>query len=238
MSKLSLIRNNEIVDTLVNDKRRRAVITTLPGMGLNLIYAIFNGAVGIIDNSVWYVSLAVYYTLLCAMRVISVSYARKVYDTGLISGLLHGDKNVEYDYAAEEKAWKVFGSCGVMLAIMSVALIGAVIMLVIGEGGKSYPGLMIYAVATYTFYKMVIAIINMIKVRKQKSILLGTLRNISYADALVSMLALQSAMFNSFGQDSGEMIPITNALFGAGVCIMIFALGIYMVYQARHKRFY
>ena len=70
--------------------------------------------------------------------------------------------------------------------------------------------------------------------RKEKSILLVTLRNISYADALVSILSLQTAMFAAFGQNSGRMIPITNALTGAGVCLMIFALGIYMVHKSKN----
>ena len=93
---------------------------------------------------------------------------------------------------------------------------------------------MIYAVATYTFYKLVMAITNMIKARKENSILLITLRNISYADALVSLLSLQTALFAAFGQDSGAMIPTMNALTGAGVCLMIFAVGIYMVHKSKN----
>ena len=107
-------------------------------------------------------------------------------------------------------------------------------MLVSGEGGKSYPGLMIYAVATYTFYKLGMAIRNMIKARKEKSLLLVTLRNISYADALVSILSLQTALFVAFGQDSEAIIPIFDALTGAGVCLMIFVLGVYMVYRSKN----
>lgn len=50
------------------------------GMGVNLVYAIFNGAIGIINCSAWCGSLSAYYILLCVMRFLSVSYARKVYD--------------------------------------------------------------------------------------------------------------------------------------------------------------
>lgn len=74
----------------------------------------------------------------------------------------------------------------------------------------------------------------MIKARKGISILLKTLRNINYADALVSLLSLQTALLSAFGQESGAMIPITNALTGAGVCLMIFALGIYMVRKSEN----
>ncbi len=133
----------------------------------------------------------------------------------------------------DARARRVYKNCGVMLSVSSIALGCAVIVLVLGEGGKSYPGLMIYAVATYTFYKLVMAITNMIKARKENSILLITLRNISYADVLVSILSLQTALFAAFGQDSEAIIPVLNALTGAGVCLMIAVLGIYMVHKSK-----
>ncbi len=229
-------KNNRIANTIITDTRLRTVLTTVPGMGLNLIYAVFNGAVGIISHSAWCGSLAAYYMLLCAMRFLSVSYAKKIYGGKLqiiLKKINKRNNNREIDESSLEiRAWKVYRNCGIMLSVSSIALGGAVIVLVSGQGGKSYPGLMIYAVATYTFYKLTMAIINMVKARKENSLLLTTLRNINYADALVSLLSLQTALFAAFGQNSGEMIPITNALAGEGVCIMIFVLGVYMVRRA------
>lgn len=233
---LPFTKHNQIANTLITDTRLRTVVFTVPGMGFNLIYAIFNGVIGVTNHSAWYGSLAAYYILLCVMRFLSVSYARKVYDGKIPWGKVHmGKNNSQKDEdSLEARAWRVYKNCGVMLSVSSIALGGAVIMLVLGEGGKSYPGLMIYAVATYTFYKLVMAITNMIKARKENSILLMALRNISYADALVSLLSLQTALFAAFGQNSGAMIPTMNALTGAGVCLMIFAVGIYMVHKSKN----
>lgn len=136
----------------------------------------------------------------------------------------------------EKREVKVYRNCGIMLSVMSIALGGAVIMLVSGEGGKSYPGLMIYAVATYTFYKLTMSIISMVKARKEKSVLLITLRYIGHSDALVSMLSLQTALFAAFGQESGKLIPIMNALTGAAICLMVLGLGIYMVHDAGKRQ--
>ena len=109
-------------------------------------------------------------------------------------------------------------------------------MLVCGEGGKKYPGVLIYAVAAYTFYKLIVAMRNVIMARKRDSALLSTLRNISYADALVSMLSLQTALFAAFGQDSEELIPLMNVLTGTAVCLMIFVLGILMVHKSKRTK--
>ena len=233
---LPFTKSNRITNTLITDSRLRTILFTVPGMGLNLIYAVFNGVIGIVNHSAWCGSLSAYYILLCVMRFLSVSYARKVYDGKFLWKKVQKDKGNRHksEDSLELRAWRVYRNCGVMLSVSSIALGGAVIMLVSGEGGKSYPGLMIYAVATYTFYKLGMAITNMIKARKANSILLVTLRDISYADALVSILSLQTALFAAFGQNSGTMIPITNALTGAGVCLMIFALGVYMIWKSKN----
>ncbi len=91
------------------------------------------------------------------------------------------------------------------------------------------------AVATYTFYKLTMSIINMIKARKEKSILSITLRYIGYSDALVSIFSLQTALFAAFGQQSGKLIPIMNTLTGTVICLMIMGLGIYMVCDAKKR---
>ena len=198
-------------------------------MGLNLIYAIFNGVIGFMNFSARYVSLAVYYLLLCVMRFLAVAYAGRVYQVKVP----WRKRNPEKEDSLETRSWRVYRNCKILFSMMRIALGGAVIMLVSGEGGKSYQGLLIYAVATYTFYKLGMAIRNMIKVRKEKSLLLVILRNISYADALVSLLSLQTALFVAFGQDSGELIPLMNALTSAGVCLMILGIGIYMVRKSK-----
>lgn len=233
---LPFTKSNRIANILITDTRLRTVLFTVPGMGLNLIYAVFNGIIGVMNHSAWCGSLAAYYMLLCVMRFLSVSYARKVYDRKFPWRKVHIDESNSQinEDSLEARAWRVHRNCGIMLSVSSIALGGAVIMLLSGEGGKSYPGLMIYAVATYTFYKLGMAIRNMIKARKEISLLLVTLRNISYADALVSILSLQTALFAAFGQDSEAIIPIFDALTGAGVCLMIFVLGVYMVYRSKN----
>ena len=218
---LPFTRNNPIANTLITNNHLRIVLTTLPGMGLNLIYAIFNGVIGIISRSAWYGSLSAYYLLLCIMRFLSVSYAKQVYT------------KAKQGENLKERELRVYRNCGIILSLSGIALGGAVIMLVLGYGGKSYPGLLIYAVATYTFYKLIMSIINKIKVRKEKSLLLTTLRNISYCDSLVSLLALQTALFASFGQDAGDLVSFMNAITGACVSLMIVGLGIYMVHDAK-----
>ena len=218
---LPFLKRNRIINAIITSKRLRIILSTLLKMGINLIYAVFHGVIGITARSAWYGSLSAYYLLLCVMRFLSVSYAKQIY-----TEKEQGDDQ-------EKRELKVYRNCGLILSVSSIALGGAVIMLVMGYGGKSYSGLMIYTVATYTFYKLITSIINKVKARKEKSLLLTTLKDISYCDSLVSLLSLQTALFAAFGQNAGDFVSTMNALTGAGVCLMILGLGIYMVHHAK-----
>lgn len=138
----------------------------------------------------------------------------------------------EPDRNLKMQEWKVYRNTGILLALITIALGGTVILLVNREGGKSYQGYMIFVVAMYTFYKVIISVVNMVRARKMKSPLLVTIRNIGYADALVSLLSLQTAMFASFGENSNINPQVMNAITGTCVCIMILAIGIYMIYSS------
>lgn len=210
---------NELIGTFVKDYKLRTVITALPGLGMNFIFAVFNAVIGFMSSSAWYGSLAAYYILLCAMRFISIMYAKSIYI----------DKK---EITKEQRELKIYKNCGIMLSVMSVALMGAVIMLVGGVGGKSYPEVVTIAVAAYTFYKLTMSIIHMVKAKREKSLLLITLRRIGHSEALVALLSLQTAMFASFGEGAPELTPVMNAATGAAVCFIVLGLGIYMIFDA------
>ena len=157
------------------------------------------------------------------MRYSVIRYDRKLAKTG------HGRE-------LRLQELRVYRNTGILLSFLTIALAGAVILLVNQEGGKSYHGYMIFVVAMYTFYKAIISIINIMRARKMQSPLLVTIRNIGYADALVSVLSLQTAMFSSFGEDSNIDPTLTNGIIGACVCIMTLAIGIYMIRSAGKQR--
>lgn len=207
----------------MQDYRLRTVLMTLPGLGINGLFAGFNAWLGISRHSAWHGSLAAYYMLLCAMRMAAVIYGRSIYRAGP-------------DRSRPERELRVYGSCGASLAGMSLALAGAVIMLAHGAAGKSYPGVQIYAVAAYTFYKLAMAVRNMVRAHRERSLVTITLRNIGLADALVSILYLQTAMLNAFGTAEPELADWMNRLTGIAVCMAVLLLGLYMCYDARRRK--
>jgi len=85
------------------------------------------------------------------------------------------------------------------------------------------------AMATYAFTKITLATINLVKSRRSTSGALITLRNISFADAFVSIFALQRSMLVSFEGMTETEILIMNVALGSAVCIIVFLLGLNLV---------
>ncbi len=198
---------------LEEDKRYRIVSFAICGFAVNILYALYNGALGIISRSIWFLFLCAYYTILSSMRF----------------GVIMQDRR---NISTENFITRF---CGIMLIVMSFVLSGVVYLSVTNTVAVKHQEIIMITIATYTFYKVVLAIVNTVKIRKENSLLLSTIRNIGCADAAVSMLSLQRSMLVSFGEMERSKIYIMNALTGAGVLIIILAFGISMIIKSSKK---
>lgn len=209
------IEAKPLANRIMKDYEYRTVLTTYLSLGLNLIYALTNGWFGIKYHSIWFGSLSGYYMVLSSMRFILVQYDRKP--------------------STKESNWRVYRVSGILLILLSIALGVAVIQMVYGGKTYSYPNLLIYAVAAYTFYKIILSVINMIKAGKLKAPIVMAIRNIGHADALVSLLALQTAMFEAFGYSETINKAWMNSFTGGIACLSVFVIGLSMILKARKR---
>lgn len=211
-----------LADRLYQDYWYRTVLVTSVSFLLNIFYAVSNGIFGWFQHSAWLGTLAAYYLVLSVMRFGVVRYGWKV-------------RNLEMDQSKKLRELRIYRNTGILLLMNTIVLDGTVILLLHNKGGKSYPGTLVFAVAAYTFYKTIMSVIHMIKAKRMKSPLLVAVRNIGYADALVSMLSLQTALLVSFSD--GELDPKQmNGISGLAVGIIVSFLGIYMIYSSGRQK--
>ena len=123
-------------------------------------------------------------------------------------------------------------AAGILLLALNFALTGVILLTIAQDTAKRYSEVVVISIATYTFYKIIMAVVNMVKVRKTRSPVLITIRNIGTADALVSMLTLQATMLASFQGKGGLDANRMNAITGMVVCVLILALGVSMIHYA------
>ena len=123
-------------------------------------------------------------------------------------------------------------SAGILLLALNFALTGVILLTIAQDTARRYSEIVVISIATYTFYKIIMAVVNMVKVRKTQSPILITIRNIGVADTLVSMLTLQATMLASFQGKGGLDANRMNAVTGMVVCVLILALGVSMIRYA------
>ena len=220
---LMTVKKTSFGAQFLEDYTFRTILTTMPSFIINVAYTVYNGVIGIVNQSSWFITMAVYYSLLGVMRYHAVNTGRKI-------------SRMKNQKLIRKKELAVIKTDGILLLLLNLALSGVVLLTIAKGRAKAYSEIMAISIAAYTFYKTTMAVINMVKVRKMQSPILITIRNIGVADALVSMLTLQTTMLASFQNTSHLDVNRMNALTGMAVCILIALLGISMIYYASKRK--
>lgn len=205
--------NNKYIQLYTKDAQLRVNISLYSSVTLNLLYALLQLFSGFYYHSIWFYALSGYYALLTVIRVFLLKDTRK----------MNPGENKLYEYS-------VYRLCGVFLLLMNITLSVIVTYIVWQNRGFSYHYIYTIALAAYTFSQMTLAIMNVIKYRRFQSPILSAARVIALVSALVSMISLETAMISAFGEPGNESFrQIMTALSGAGVCVIVLALAIYMI---------
>ena len=190
------------------NKDQRIIRLAFASFMVNTAYGIGNAILGFMTFSWWFITLSAYYVILSIMRL----------------ALVISEKHSKEQNAENEIFAKRFS--GIMLICLAIVLIGTVILTIKQDIGTKFHEIVMITIATYTFTKLVFAIINLCKIKKSNLPIIKALRNISLADAAVSIFSLQRSMLISFeGMDIGN-IRLFNTLTGTAVCVVVLILGI------------
>ena len=178
----------------------RTLKFALASLVFNMAFATYHIIMGLITSSWWLLTLGSYYLVLSIVRFVVLR-----------------SKSGEC-FIAKFTGW--------MLILLSIPLVGTVILSVVRDRGHERHMIVMIALAAYAFTKITLATIKLIKARRSTSATLITLRNISFADAFVSIFALQRSMLVSFEGMNELEIVIMNATLGSSVCLTMLLLGI------------
>ncbi len=212
---INLARKNEFTRQFVENWSFRTFIFTIFGFIVNCIYAVFQLIMGVKASSSWFIVLAIYYIVLSVMR-------------GIIVFGFHRGKTKREN---EIKRYVIYLFCGICFLVLAVALIIAIVFMVRDNHVlSSYSGIMIYAAAAFTFYKLTVAIISFVKSKKQSNYAVKAVKNIGVVEACFSLLSLQSAMFLAFGASTNH--AKFDAISGGIVTAITLVLGIIMIISA------
>lgn len=173
---------------------------------INLIYGVFKLGIGIYYMSWWFITFAVYYLLLCFMRVSLV-------------------KNIDN----KEKEYKKLKHTGMILLFLNLILTGIIVLIIKQDQIVNYNGFLIYLVALYDFYLIISAIINVLKYRKNHSPIIASSKCINLTVAMISMVSLEVAMIYQFGNNDSNFKLIMTASMGFAICLINSFMALYMI---------
>lgn len=200
-------KSSKIIRRYKQDKYFHVMVGVAIGLIMSVFYVAFRLIMAIIYSSVWFYSLMGYYLVLSLLRGV------------ILYALLKKETN-------EVKIYRIIAW---LLLLLNSTITGIMILTIKTNSGFSYPGYVIYVSAAYAFYSLISSIVNVIKFRKIGSPILSSAKVLGLVSALVSILALQTAMISQFGEGDESFRILMNSLTGGIICTFVLALSIYMI---------
>lgn len=212
------LRTIKAVDRYFSDLEFRSRITLYSGTAFNIAYAMFKLISGVVIHSFFFIAIAVYYILLALLKF----------------SLVHTDYKwkLKMDEDTLKKEWKSYQRIGWLMGLMNLALSGIIIQVIWKGNSYNYPGTLIFAMALYAFYRISIVIVSLIRDRKRRTPLFSAAKTLDLAVAVVAMFTLQTAMLNSFNNDS-YYTALLNSITGIVVLVVILSISVFMIINAR-----
>lgn len=204
-----------LVRHFLNDLAFRGSVSLFSAMVVNFLYVVFRIFVGIRFASVWFISIAVYYLVLGLIRLSLIMSYRK--------------RSIESEWRCYRRtAWELFA--------LNIPMGGMILLMVLTDSRYSYPGYVIYLSALYTFYTVILSVVNLVRFRKLGSPILSAAKVLNFVAALMSLLCLQTAMIAQFSDGEGRFRVTMNAATGGIIWLAVIVTAIYMLFHSRKMK--
>jgi len=213
------LHKNKYAHRFLTDKELRVWVFAYMGLIVNVCFAIFKIVMGYLYDSAWLYAMAGYHTLSSLMTYVIVYRDKKGKGAEEHTRIIRGLHSYEM--------------CGWLMILMNTAISVIVFMVIFRKQTITYPGVMIYAIAAYSFYCLIMAIINLVKYRRKHNPVFSAIKRIGLAKALVSIFTMQVAMLTQFGGNDELLTRIFNLATGSVVCASIMALAVFMLLGVR-----
>lgn len=191
------------------------------GVLVNLIYGAVQIVRGCLLGSAWLGANGIYNVTFGFAYSILMGYERKL-------------ERVQDLRARRRLAWRCYRLCGFALFGLNLTMTGLMFQMIWLGRGEIYSEIGVIAVAAFTFYKLILAIVRVVTCRKNDSPILGATRNMALTEALMSLFSLQVGLFAVFGQEFDQQF-LMNTLTGTAVCLSTVLGGVGMVIHGKSK---
>ena len=178
----------------------KTMVSAAVSFAVTVVFALFNGFLGVAHRSLWHGTICVYYLILATLR----------------GGIIAAERRLPARPDQAKNRGRVYLASSVLLLILNISLFVPISLMVRQQKPVSLTLIPAIAMAAYTTYKITMASIHLKRRKRSADRLIRLLRTLNFIDALVSVLTLQNTliMVNSSGGQLA-MLPLTAITSGA-----------------------
>lgn len=209
-------KDNAKVQLFFKSYPTRAYVYATGSIIINGCYVAFGIVISVLTHSPWLVVLVGYHVFLLLPRL-------------LVMFPKYKHKSNE-----ERRELRSYSYSGLMLVMLALAFLPVIRMTLMGQNNYHYlvsTVAYVSAIALYTFIKLGISVYNLKKVKGSENYSLIAVKNVSFADALISLFALQAMMLKEIEPHGAAMklAERLNPIVGVCISVAICAIGLYML---------
>lgn len=187
----------ELIAKIKDNENLKVSITSSFSLVINLVFIVYNLYLGTSLGNGWNYAISIYYTLFLIIRS----------GTGIYE--IRGIKSTDDQISKKYKRRNLYLIESILVMLIDLALVMPITLMIREDRMINYSSIAAIAIAAYTAYKIIIATRNFIKSRKNDNLSIKMMRNLSFIDALVSILTLQYTLIMTFGSGiDRNLLPI------------------------------
>lgn len=175
---------------------------------ITFFFTIINAFLGIYYLSIWHGTISVYYMILILIRLLIIINENKI-------------KN-KTDNEKEQKRLKCFYITFIILLFLDISLLVPITLMAFNERSYNFGLIIAIAFASYTTYKIVMAIIIYKRNRSNDNITFRELKTIDLIDAIISILTLQNTLIIANDGFDNTMFILTYVTSFIAIVFIIF----------------
>lgn len=218
------LKANKFMANVLEDYDFKTTVFAVLSFVITVAFAVMNLVSAVRYRLIWYGAIAAYYFVLILFRGgVLLAYKK--------CSQKFSDNGERY----EKSKWQIYLASGAFLVLLELAMTGAVTQMMLSERPIRSGEIMAISNAAYAFYKIVMAIYNLIKARKFSNPVTQSLRNLNFADACMSIVSLTVLLISTFGDSDMEAVRYMKYAVGFAACAIIIAMAAFMIIKANKK---
>lgn len=219
------LKNKAFSKKLEKDYIFKTMASTVLSFSVTILFALYNGFLGVCLLSIWHGGICVFYLLLAAIR-------------GIIL-LTEKNNRTRSEKQKSECRQRTFMISAAMLLLLNLSLILPISLMVVMKKPVNMRLIPAITMAAYTTYKLTMASIHIHKQKRsnRNNILVTELRIINFIDALVSILTLQNTliMVNQTKSNDNDMLTL-SAISSAVIYIVIIFITVNLLIKGLKRK--